>query len=495
MQALKDLMSGKHSDKVKAMYKDSPVDKVNAEDKLTHARLALLSNFPFFGKVSLNMPFVESKQVPTTAVDAKGRFYWNRRWVNGHTTKEMMFEIGHEVMHIVQRCFDRKPEGANHGTWNLAADWFCDTYLAKAGLEQSPISKLMVPEEIQDKAMQLGTIEEAYAYLLQQQAEHSECEGCKYMANKALQLQQKNDKEDQEENKKINADSVDGEGEEEENSDNNEENEGNNARGGDSENEDEAPPHTCGNLRGCCAGVTTDQSSEGFDGTEAQKWSEVMINAKEYAQSKGRGNLPGTLFQMIEDITKSRVRWEDYLRKASTQVFGRGRYSFKRANRRGLASGLRLPYRQPETKAATVWIDTSGSVSDDELRQTLAESLAIMEQCGADKILVGLHDSNVYFFDEITKKDISRLKFRRGGTSHQQVFDVMKGIDSEFKLPRGYTVEMAVLFTDLGTCFPDYIPGYEVIWGVFDPASWGGGIDCPVPFGQKIKVPVDRESA
>ena len=49
-------------------------------------------------------------------------------------------------------------------------------------------------------------------------------------------------------------------------------------------------------------------------------------------------------------------------------------------------------------------------------------------------------------------------------------------------------VSETVLFTDLGTDFPNEIPSFEVIWGV--PSNGYPGMSAEVPFGLKIEVEV-----
>lgn len=483
--------SGKRGDfDPKEFYKDTPKSGQKAEDLLAAARLSLLMDFPFFGKIAQNMCLVETDVVPTTAVDPKGRFYFNRKWVNHMTIEDAVFEFAHETGHLYTRCFDTKPEGANHGIWNKASDWRVDTDLADAGFKQSKISLIAVNEETQEKVRELGTTPAIYQYLLQEAETNTDCPACKKILQDLQQQSNEVSKQNQQENKAINSDDK----EEDEGDDGQQEGEGSGTPG---ENEGscesdagggEGPEHTCGNVRQCCVGTTADSSQ--MQPEDLQKWTEVLISAKMYAESKG--NMPGSMGERIDTLTKSTVRWQDYLKSKSSKVFGRDRYSFRRYNRRAAAIKVRLPRALPDGKTAVIGCDTSGSMSTESCIQSITESAAIMKACGADKIWLILHDCAVYHSDYVTEADLTNLKARRGGTSHVEVFACInrEHDNEEFNVPREEEVELAIFFTDLGTDFPDVVPKYDVIWGV--PQDSCPGMSADVPFGMKIEVPMEQ---
>ena len=142
--------------------------KKTAEHLLSTGRIQLVISKPFWGHIALQMPFIESESAGgqrTTAVDANGRFYYNKKWIEDMAVYEVIFEVAHEVMHIVQHCIDRFPPGADPALWNLAADYAADTALIDAGFKQSEVSKKMVPKAVQDFARG-KTTEQIYWTLL-----------------------------------------------------------------------------------------------------------------------------------------------------------------------------------------------------------------------------------------------------------------------------------------------------------------------------------------
>ena len=94
----------------------------------------------------------------------------------------------------------------------------------------------------------------------------------------------------------------------------------------------------------------------------------------------------------------------------------------------------------------------------------------------------------MYFSGWVQEADLTNLKMARGGTSHHEVFACLNKNHptSAFNVPTDEEVTLAVLFTDLGTDFPDQAPEYDVIWGV--PSDGCPGMEMPVPFGKKIEV-------
>jgi predicted metal-dependent peptidase len=478
----------------KAYYTDTPKSGTKAETLLEAARLDLMIRFPFFGKVAMNMAFIPSDKVPTTAVDPKGNMYYNPKWVNAFTPEDANFELAHEVMHLVQRLWTRKGTRTIHQIWNLAADYHDDKQLIDAGLPQSFASKIMVPQEKQDLCNVYQTVEEMYTYLLQKLEEETDCAACKQliqqigqMGKKTKQQNAEDDKKNKQQQQEKNEQGKSGSGDDQQG-----EGHGGHSHGdgdpcdhsGEGDGEGAGPAHTCGNIRMCCAGSTADVSQ--MDPADVQHWNEIVVGAKMHAE--GKGNMPAGLGEYINALTKSRVRWQDHLRTAATRLFGKSRYTHRRINRRGPAIGLRLPGRTPDGFTAILGFDTSGSMSEEEIRQCLSEGKEILRTCGCQKIWVVMNDYVVYFSGWAEDADFVKFKMARGGTSHHEVFQCLDRThpNDKFNVPKEHEIVLAVLFTDLGTNFPDQAPKYTVLWGV--PSDGSPGMAAEVPFGKKVLV-------
>lgn len=477
---------------------ETPKSGIDALQLLLGARMELLHKFPFFGKLASNLTLVESKSCRTTAVTARGIFFYNREWINHMTMEDAVWSMAHEVMHLYQRFFARLPKGASFKLFNLAGDYVLETQLVETGLTQGKHSMVKTTPEIRKKVVDLGgTVPKVYNWLLENQSdeERGDCQACKEDAEKL----QGEAKQEQDEKKKENAalNNRDGEenGEEESPEGGESDAPGGNGDGSGEEGEGhghgEGTPHTCGNGgMGCCSGKMSE--TDELDPMEEQEWTEKLIAAKMHAESKG--NMPAALGGPIDELTESKVHWTEHLKSAATRLFGHPRYTYKRPSRRGPAMKMRMPGTTPDGKTAIGGIDTSASMSEDEVRQCVTEFSAIMKACGCEKLWLILHDMEVYYSGWVEEADLTKLQMSRGGTSHRGVFQCLDKTHSnpDFNVPQDEEVTLAVLFTDLGTDFPAQAPEYDVIWGV--PSNGCPGMEMPVPFGKKVEIEVGESN-
>lgn len=404
------------------------------EEKLSTARMSLVMTKRFWGFLALKMPFIACEHgggQGTTAVDEYGRFYYNPEHIKKMPFKDVVFELGHEVMHLVQRCAERFPPNADRGVWNVAADYVVDTILEDAGFTPSAISLKMIPKEIRDK-VRGKTTEQVYFMLL---------------------------KEGKGQSDKGKGKSKAGQGEEQG---------GHNplAMPKDQEHPD--------NTRGCHSASHLKKMSP----KDQIKWKQAVIAAVQHAQQFGKGDIPGWMQDFIAEVTRPSVTWKDYIRRLSMSVF-RNRYNMKRPGRRSHAIGVRLPSKLPSPEGAIIAIDTSGSISDEDLNQFVSESVEIMRASGCHEVSVYFHDVQCYYHGKYTKDTIKNIKVTRGGTSHIDVFQKIE--ENEKK------IGMVVCFTDLMTNFPTKEPDYPVVW-----ASTPAGKSYDVPWGTKVMVELEK---
>ncbi len=379
------------------------IDTQDPREKLTKARMQLLIAFPFFGELVMRMVFHESKTagVGTTCVDHKGNMYYHPDWVNNFvSTQETMFELAHEMMHLVQRCTVRFPQAGDHRVWNIAADIKVDSILVDAGLKQSKVSQKNITDEIMEKYR--GQTTEQIYYSMMQNPEEQEAFG--------------------------NCPHPDGEGK---------------GEGPD------CKPGTQVGERGCTSGAMHGQPG---DMEEIEKWKAHVLAA---AHNCPAGKMPGFAQDFMAEIRKPSVTWKEILRRAATSTF-RNRYTLQRQSRRSRSIGVRLASRSPSPNGAAIMLDTSGSISDDCITQFLSECAGILRETGCRFLKIYFHDVMCYHIEEYDLTTINKVKVTRGGTSHVDVFEKVE--------ESGDKVAMLVAFTDLETTFPDEKPPYQVIW-------------------------------
>jgi predicted metal-dependent peptidase len=167
-----------------------------------------------------------------------------------------------------------------------------------------------------------------------------------------------------------------------------------------------------------------------------------VLAAAEFAKS--RGNMPGGLEGLIKAVGAPIVNWKAYI-----QEFVKGsrpdNYTWARANRKMLVNhGVYMPRIQLQGAGIGVLsIDTSGSVSDDELRSFVKEIIGMIELCNPDRLYIIQHDAIVQKVDEWEAgMDFDGLKIKgRGGTCIQPVFRKLEDIDDE--------INWMIVFSDM----------------------------------------------
>ena len=449
------------------------------KERLIKARMQLLMHFPFFGELVMRMVFHENKTagVGTTCVDHKGNMYYHPDWINGFINcEETMFELAHEVMHLVQRATTRFPQGGNHQVWNMAADIKVDSILIDSGLKQSRVSAKNITPELQEK-YRGQTTEQVYYNLLRNPEDQDAFGSCPHKqggpCNHKPPGQEDDDEASGTEPGQCGDDGEDEEGGKEAEQGSGQ-GQGDRQGPGGSCSQCPGDPGTAVGERGCTSGAL-----HGFPGSpeDVEKFKQYVIAAA--LASQGKGNHPAYADDFLAEIRKPAVTWKEHLRKAATSHF-RGRYSFARRSRRSFNTPMMLPSRTRSPNGAVIMIDTSGSISDDDLSQFVSECSGILRETGCKFLKIYFHDVECYHIEEYDLNTIKKIKATRGGTSHIDVFDKVNESDDK--------IGMVIAFTDLYTDFP-MEPDYDVIWA--HPEESGEGV--PVPFGYKVEVKLTND--
>lgn len=148
------------------MDKGKHVDENNIPEKLKHARYHVIAKYGFLGTLVWNMQFVETKELPTLAIDKWGRIYYNPDFVESLSPKEAIGTFLHEIWHLMLQHFSRANRINNlvPQVWNLAGDCCINRNIIRDGFEMrncitSQVLKL--PDNL---------LEEAYYKLLMENA-------------------------------------------------------------------------------------------------------------------------------------------------------------------------------------------------------------------------------------------------------------------------------------------------------------------------------------
>ncbi len=218
----------------------------------------------------------------------------------------------------------------------------------------------------------------------------------------------------------------------------------------------------------------SDANSQGDVPELAKEVIRQAIKEAVEATQKGRGTIPQGLEEAIEEWLKPPVvSWRTLLKKFfATSVKAGSKRSWKRPNRRfGEVQKGKLSDR---TVSISLAVDTSGSVSDEELKMFTTEMKAI-KACYKSTMTVMECDAEIQKTYQLNKFKPVQKNFKgRGGTMFKPVFEYIK----EKKIK----TDLLIFFTDLdGDQDQCKKPPYPVLWVATVPTR-------KMPFGHVISL-------
>lgn len=181
---------------------------------------------------------------------------------------------------------------------------------------------------------------------------------------------------------------------------------------------------------------------EGDASANEQEMAGRILDA--YQSAVNAGKVPSGMERLISDLVEHKVPWGELLfaRVASRK---RANKSWRRLNRRMMGQGINI---QGQGKAKTLnfafALDTSGSVSDEDLRDALSEVYGAMQQLDAFTLHVMNFDTEIHSYSVYKEDDEFDFKPTGcGGTDLSCISDFIKereiNIEHLFVMTDGYT--------------------------------------------------------
>jgi len=129
-------------------------------DKIIVARVGLLLRHPFFGNMATRLQIKEAEEWCNTAATDGRAIFFNRKFFEPLTVKQVEFVIAHEILHNVFDHMNRR-EGRNPRIFNIAADYCANGQIVRDGIGDHNIPGITIfhdkkyygmgAEEIYDK--------------------------------------------------------------------------------------------------------------------------------------------------------------------------------------------------------------------------------------------------------------------------------------------------------------------------------------------------------
>ena len=141
-------------------------------DKIIVARVGLILRHPFFGNLATRLQIKEAEEWCNTAATDGRAIYFNRKFFEPLTTKQVEFVIAHEILHNVFDHMHRR-EGRNPRIFNIAADYCVNGQIVRDGIGDHKIQGITIfhdtkyygmgAEEVYDKIFEKHDEEELNA--------------------------------------------------------------------------------------------------------------------------------------------------------------------------------------------------------------------------------------------------------------------------------------------------------------------------------------------
>jgi predicted metal-dependent peptidase len=345
-------------------------DVEEVKKRIVQSRVRLLLNHPFFGNLATRLIIRDATEwCPTAATDGK-HLYYNKNFLGAFDDPELDFIIAHEVLHCVYDHMERK--GSRQADyWNMAGDFVINRDLKDQHIGKMPKVGLF------DEKYRENYTDEIYDDLFAKKKKVQ-----KTLDMHIDQLMKEIDKQTEK-----------------------------GAGGKDKDGKD--------NQTGPVPISKEDR--------ELLK-DEIKNAVIQASQVAGAGNTPQGVARLIKELTEPKMDWRTMLDQQITSVI-KNDFTWMKPSRKGWDVDAILPGLKNDTTIdVCVAIDTSGSISNKQLKTFLSEVQGIMSQYTDYKIHLWCFDTKVHNPKVFTAdKELTDYKISGyGGTDFMANWKFMK---------------------------------------------------------------------
>ncbi len=484
--------------------------ELTAEKKVSKGKVNLILDHPFFGSLIMKLKFSAMKRLSTMATDGVNLFY-GEKFVDKLTLAEFTGVLAHEVLHCANNHMGRR-EGRDMKLWNIACDYAINPLLLSCKFE-------LPKPYLHDTRFNNMAAEQIYSVLKEEASKKpdpptgpgptpppgdgnpkpedeegdgggsGDGEGGDLTSDKKGDENSDGEKDPNTETKEGSGDDNTedetdggGSGSGEEDADTEDGDSGSGNKDGDDKDESDG--------KGGSDEGDADDHDPRFDDFEDEGGCGGIIDAKDPEENKAdwevavgvaansarkAGKLPASLESFVKELQEPKIPWREVLRRF-VENNAKNDYSWTYPSSRYAHTGMYLPSIKSDELDIVVAIDSSGSVSDEELNQFIAEVDAISKELHAT-MTVMCCDTQLGEIQEFTPYDTVGVNIkidRRGGTEFKPVFDYVE--------KEGLTPKCLVYLTDLCCYSYPKEPDYPTLW--VKTGDYGEG----PPFGEVVEL-------
>jgi len=436
---------------------------LNSEERIIKARAKLMKGNIGMATMLLKLTLIEDNERCQTMATDGINIYWNDEFVKSISDEEIQTVLIHEASHVIWEHPIRKGKRI-HELWNIATDYVINSWIAY------DLGMVLPEGGLFDRKYHRQSAEQVYRTLSNDD---------EALDDALEQLESNSDDDD--------SDSQNGDSDSDSDSDNSDSDATGNGQGKSLEEKLADVKLPSGEVWM----PTNDEGKELSPSEMAELQEELQrtILMADKLESIGNGS-DSSLRGAVQKLNETCVDWVDVLRDLLQSAISTNP-TWTRLNKRHSWRGINLPSKdkEPQGGEIVVAVDTSMSMTQDELNIFATETQSLAEECGINKIRVCYCDTTVVknsngdWWDEYDL-DCEELDFQlRGGGGTR--------FDPPFNLFNEYTedtdeVLAFIYFTDgFGSCSAEVEPSVPVIW-----ALTGGENYCTddLPFGEKISI-------
>ena len=399
------------------------------EKRLVKARTQLMLDKPFLGNLVLRLPLkAAGSWCKTSATDAKS-FYYNPEFIERLDSHQIKFVLIHEALHCALTHFARRGNRKKH-TWDLACDFAINPLLVKEGFHP--------PLDVPIFRQYEGMIAEEIYPMIDDNLDQEPMDQHLY--------------DDQN-----NEDSKDSDG------------------GMREDNLTQQDKNQSGESKNNQSTSSLAQRPQSLNPDEIEKlatqWQKNLASSAQLAQEAGK--LDGEFAKLIDFFLQPRVSWQSLLSTFMSRL-ARDDFSYSRPSRR--PGNAILPTLRSHQIDIAVAIDTSGSISQQEIDEFVSEINAIKSTIRSSITLIACDDkifpSSPWRYESWEEINFPASLGGGKGTNFRPVFELLNSLDNP--------CDVLVYFTDAKGLFPEEIPNYPVLWLVKGKEG--------VPWGDRIQL-------
>ncbi|MGQ9723002.1 MAG: vWA domain-containing protein [Candidatus Jordarchaeum sp.] len=371
---------------------------MTTEEKITRIKMWFTVYEPFYGQLLVISVRKDNDNCPTLGVNNRGELIYNEEFIETLTDKEKLFAFAHEILHLAY-LHPFRCGNRDPYIWNVAADLKVNTdLLVRAKPIGTPIKEGIIP------SISYGS---SSFEILGKTIDSIEKKTTEQIYDEIMTI----------------------------------------CKGNASKLKLKIMPD-----------LFAANDAKGFE-TNAK---ENEIRAKVFeamCNNKGRGDIPAGLEEEFKAMMAPKIKW-DFIIKHRLNTMLKEK-TWKIPNKKY------LPYyfpgkRKHKTAKIVFAIDTSGSMSDDEINEALSEIIGYANTFKTHEFYIIPCDCEEYPPIKVRGTDKDKLRKGielkgRGGTSFKPVFNQIKKVFNN-------DIDFLVYFTDLECEFPKEKPPYQIYW-------------------------------